>query len=315
MTSKIQLLLATYNEAACLDAFLDSIVRQTSVDWSLLVRDDGSSDATQRHLVEWNRRLGSRMKILPDSGAVNLGVAGNFSRLLAASSAPYVMFANPDDVWYPSKIETTWRAMRSCEAECAAGTSCLVHTDLEVVDAQMRRIAPSLWAYQGLKPNRNQRLSRFMVENTVWACTAMINRPLVDLAGAIPEESHNEDWWVALVAAAFGRIVSLPEQTIAWRRHGGNDSVFTRLTEVVWSSAVAPLEKRRHLHSILNASVPRVRVFLQRYRALMSEDQVAAAEAFIGLLGVNAWDRRAAVLRHQLLFTSSLRNLGMLLFL
>ena len=94
----------------------------------------------------------------------------------------------------------------------------------------------------------------------------MINRPLVELAGAIPEESHNEDWWVALVAAAFGKIVSLPEPTIAWRRHGRNDSTFTKLSEVVWSAAVAPLERRRHLHSIIKASAPRVRVFMQRYR-------------------------------------------------
>ena len=164
MTSRIQLLLATYNEAAYLDASMDSIARQTSSDWSLLVRDDGSSDATQQLLVEWNRRFGSRMEIPPDSGAGNLGVAGNFSRLLAASSMPYVMFANPDDIWYPDKIEVTWQAMLACEAGSDAGTPCLVHTDLEVVDAEMRQIAPSLWAYQGLRPHRTQRFSYIFLD-------------------------------------------------------------------------------------------------------------------------------------------------------
>ena len=47
----------------------------------------------------------------------------------------------------------------------------------------------------------------------------------------------------------------------------------------------------------------------------MSEDQIAAGEAFVGLLGLNAWDRRVAVVRHKLLFTSSWRNLGLLLLL
>ena len=224
MTSRIQLLLATYNEAAYLDAFMDSIARQTSSDWSLLVRDDGSSDATQQLLVEWNRRFGSRMEILPDSGAGNLGVAGNFSRLLAASSMPYVMFANPDDIWYPDKIEVTWQAMLACEAGSDAGTPCLVHTDLRSRGCRNAAdCALAVGVSGAATPSDPTVLEIPMIENTVWACTAMINRPLVELAGAIPEESHNEDWWVALVAAAFGKIVSLPEPTIAWRRHGRND--------------------------------------------------------------------------------------------
>jgi glycerophosphoryl diester phosphodiesterase len=30
------------------------------------------------------------------------------------------------------------------------------------------------------------------------------------------------DWWLALVAAAFGKIGSLDEQTVVYRQHGGN---------------------------------------------------------------------------------------------
>lgn len=30
------------------------------------------------------------------------------------------------------------------------------------------------------------------------------------------------DWWLALVAAAFGEVVELPESTVLYRQHGGN---------------------------------------------------------------------------------------------
>jgi glycosyltransferase involved in cell wall biosynthesis len=315
VAAEIQILLGTYNYGRYLDQFMESLVAQDFAGWVLLVRDDASSDETPALLEKWRQRLGTQMAILPDSSQSNLGVAGNYSRLLAASTAPYVMFADPDDVWHRDKIRTTLAAMRRAEAARGVGVPCLVHTDLAIVDENLHPVAPSLWRRQGLVPHRGHSLSHMMVENTVWACTAMLNRPLVLLAGPVPVESHHQDWWVALVAAAFGEIVSVPGQTIEWRRHGKNDSEITRLGSVFVRTLMAPTAMRRRLVDLLDRGRPRVRVFFDRYRERLAPDQIAAIEAFLRLPSLGPLARRNAVLRHRLLFTSRLRSAGMLLLL
>lgn len=313
LTPIIQLLLATYNDGRYLDDFFNSVLSQTETRWSFLVRDDGSTDGTQERLTEWADRLSGRLITLPDSGSANLGVAGNFSRLLAASDNPYVMLANPDDVWHPDKVAISLDAMRKTEARTGALLPCLVHTDLRIVDAQLREIASSLWTYQGLFPERGHALSRICVENLVWGCTAMLNRALVDLAGDVPVESHHEDWWLAMVAAAFGEIVSVPVATVDWRRHGSNDSDLSELKRATRTAVTSPSSVHNRLHDLLLKSRPRALAFLRRYGGKLTSHQRAALDAFINLSHENFARRRLSLVQHGLWFTSWRRNLAMLL--
>jgi glycosyltransferase involved in cell wall biosynthesis len=314
-TRIIQLLLATYNDGRYLDEFLNSVLSQTETRWSILVRDDGSTDGTRDRLAEWAGRLDGRLAMLPDSGSTNLGVAGNFSRLLAASDAPYVMLANPDDVWHPDKIAISLDAMRRAEAPTDGYLPCLVHTDLRIVDAGLREIASSLWSYQGLFPQRGHALSRICVENLVWGCTTMLNRALVDLAGGVPVESHHEDWWLAMVAAAFGRIVSVPVATIDWRRHGANDSEVSPLQRATGAALASPRSVHVRLHELLLKSRPRAQAFLRRFGEKLTPRQRASIEAFINLPYENPARRRLSVVQHGLWFTSWRRNFAMLLLI
>ena len=311
----VQILLATYNGWRYLDAFMDSLLAQDYQGWSLLVRDDCSTDGTPALLEHWRARLGNRMKIHPASGQSNLGVVGNFSRLLTASTAPYVMFADQDDIWRPDKISLTLAAMRQREAAVGSGRPVLVHTDLAMMDEELVMVSPSHWRHQGLVPDRGHELGHMIVENVVWGCTSMLNRSLVELTGEIPREAQFHDWWISLVAAAFGEIVSLPVQTIAWRRHGSNDSEVSKLSGVAWRTITGVPNTRRRLSRLFEGSRPRIRQFLARYRSRLSEDQIAALQAFLDLPTLGFVGRRRALVQHRLFFTSRLRTAGLLLLL
>jgi len=255
------------------------------------------------------------MQILPDSNQCNLGVVGNFSRLLTTSTAPYVMFADQDDIWHPDKISLTLNAMSIREAEVGTNIPILAHTDLTLVDEQLQVVAPSYWRHQGIFPEKGHSLGHMMVENIASGCTSMMNRCLADLAGEIPREAGFQDWWISLVAAAFGEIVSVPVQTISWRRHAANSSDITKLSEVFRQTLIAAPTMRRHLASLLQASRPRVRVFLSRYRDHLTPSQIASLEAFLRLPELGFFQRRLAVLQHHLFFTSWSRTAGLFLFL
>lgn len=255
------------------------------------------------------------MLILPDSGRSNLGVAGNFTRLLKASTAEYVMFANPDDVWYADKIQRTLRKLQELENNSLPGLPCVVHTNMKVVDSELKLIANSMWAFQGIVPRRSTTFASTCIENTMNACTIMMNRTLVNLVDSIPDASHNEDWWVCMVAKAFGQVAWLDEPTMFWRRHGSNDSQASSLRNAIQLFAVSPANGRARIHHIIQANMPRVQAFLERYGPCLSERHRSVCEAFLDLLQMGPVSRRFAILKYRFFFGSIARTLGVLLLI
>src|SRR5262249_18463194 len=103
----VEIAMPTHNCAPWLGEFMNSLIAQDFANWRFFARDDGSTDETGRLLSEWQTRLKNRMVVLSDSGTRNLGVIGNYNRILEATSTDWVMSADPDDVWLPCKISTT----------------------------------------------------------------------------------------------------------------------------------------------------------------------------------------------------------------
>lgn len=215
----VEVLLATYNGAGYLAAQLDSILAQTGVELRVLARDDGSRDGTAQILADYAARHPGRLRILP--ALERLGACGSFLALLAASSAGYVAFADQDDIWLPEKLSVLLRDVQAVEARRGADWPVLAHCDLEVVDSELRQIAPSYWRHAGLDPSRN-RLPQLMFQNTATGCAMLCNRALVKLAlpgvPGIPIHDH----WLALHAAVFGEIVIEPRALVRYRQHAHN---------------------------------------------------------------------------------------------
>jgi hypothetical protein len=151
-----------------------------------------------------------------------------------------------------------------------------------------------------------------MVENVVLGCTAMLNRSLVELIGSIPQDAIYHDWWIALVASAFGDIVPVKEHLVLWRRHGSNETEASNLRSVFWRALFNLFEARRRVQRVFQESRPRVAAFLSRYRDRLTADQISAAEAFLGLADRGFLARRLDIIRHGLFFVVPLRNAGLL---
>lgn len=217
--TQTQILLACYNGRSYLDAQIRSVLAQSEPDWQLLMRDDGSFDGTNAILRAWTQK-DARLCLLADHKATG-GAMANFRLLAAASTAPYVMFCDQDDIWHPDKLQKTQRKMRAMERQLGADTPILVHSDLRVVDQDGREIAPSMAAYQRLDLTRTS-FCQLLSQNVVTGCTVMVNRALLDLAAPWPEAAVMHDWYLALVAACFGQIGLVEEATIDYRQHERN---------------------------------------------------------------------------------------------
>jgi rhamnosyltransferase len=216
------IVLSSYNGANYIGEQIESICRQTFRDWILLVRDDGSSDSTPE-IVQRFASTDSRISLQPDRRG-NLGPIASFGVLLEhalARQGAYVALSDQDDVWCPDKLERQLELLRGHDKLKGPGHPTLIHSDLAVVDSDLRPIHSSFLGYQRLEHVGADPLRRLLLQNFVTGCTVMLNRALLRLAVPVPRVVMH-DWWLAQCAAALGSILFLPEATVLYRQHGGN---------------------------------------------------------------------------------------------
>jgi glycosyltransferase involved in cell wall biosynthesis len=217
----IEVLLATFNGERFLHQQIESILSQTYEWVTILARDDGSTDGTELILRDFEIKHPERFRVLRD-GFRTSHPKLNFERLMLGSTARYAAFSDQDDVWLPEKLALEMQAMQAAERSFGTSTPLLIFTDLRVVDERLGTISSSLWQHLSIPGNRVDRFERLLAQNIFTGCTGLMNRPLLERSLPIPEQTYMHDWWVALVAAAFGRLISLPVQTVLYRQHAHN---------------------------------------------------------------------------------------------
>ena len=214
-------LMSTYNGVDFLGEQVESIRRQTFTGWTLLVRDDGSTDETVALLDRLAAADARIIRLVDDAG--NLGPAQSFGVLMQAAltrDATYIAFADQDDVWDADKLSVQLEAMAERERTAGVDAPILVHTDLRVVDECLRLIHPSFLTFQGLGTDGHP-LRQLLTQNFVTGCSTLVNRPLLALALPLPAVVMH-DWWLALCAASEGEIVRVPKTTVLYRQHARN---------------------------------------------------------------------------------------------
>jgi len=217
----ITILMATFNGEKYIDEQIQSILSQSVDNWKLIIQDDCSTDSTvriiQKYLVKYPDKITIVQRQSPSRSAKT-----NFISMLEMAKSDYVMTCDQDDIWLPNKVELTLKKMRDMECEYGKDIPLLVHTDLKVVNENLEVVAESMFRYQNLDSRRIS-FNNLLVQNIVTGCTMMFNRPLLNLADNVPDESIMHDWWFALVAAAFGKIGFVKEPTILYRQHRSNE--------------------------------------------------------------------------------------------
>jgi glycosyltransferase involved in cell wall biosynthesis len=309
---RVDILLATYNGEQFIERQIESVLDQMDPRCRLLIRDDGSSDATMSIVQRFVTRWPERITVLEDRER-KLGACRSFSRLVEHSDADYLVYCDQDDVWLPGRIAKPLERVQEIERDLGANVPLLVHTDLVVVDESLNTLAPSFWSYSNLRPEQGKVLNRLLVQNVVTGCASMINRALARLVSAslgVAVPMH--DWWVALIAAAFGQIHALPDATVLYRQHGENcvgakrydwRYAANRGREVLFGNGV-----RRRLH----VSQRQARLFLERFGQRLNPGHRAMLDDFLRLEDAGLINRRRLLIKHRFFGSGRLRNLAWL---
>lgn len=208
----VYVLLSTYNGARFIRELLESLLRQDYPQFTVLARDDGSTDNTCRILREY----AGTFRLLSIQYGKNLGVVASFFELLKAvpDDAQFIAFCDQDDVWEKEKLSRAVEVLNTKinKPVMYCGRLKIVNEALELI--RLSRL-----------PQRPPALGNALVQNIAIGCTVVINRQALDLLRARlpnPAAIRMHDWWIYQVAAAMGEVVYDQEAYVLYRQHAEN---------------------------------------------------------------------------------------------
>lgn len=215
--ASLAILMSTYNGELYLNAQLDSLLKQTCKNWTLYIRDDGSTDHTCKIIRSY---LENHHNIVFFSGeGINLGARGSFLWLLENVESDYYMFCDQDDVWLSNKVEKTLFEIKSKEL-VRPHIPILVFADLTVVDNELRVLHKSMWLYSRLiNVMKTKYLSCVCF---VTGCTVAINGAAKFRILQYKNVDILHDYLAALVVARYGSLHAIRDQLILYRQHNSN---------------------------------------------------------------------------------------------
>ena len=301
----IALLLSTYNGEKYLKELLDSLFRQEYADFDLLIRDDGSSDATRNIIFEQQKQHDNIVYL---AGSENLGIKRSFNFLLdyaVKQQYRYYMFVDQDDIWLADKIKIAYEIIRTKE-RIYPDLPVLLHTDLKVVDSDLNSLCASFWKYEKINPAANS-FNRILLSNIITGCTVIFNHQLAELVLPIPEEAVLHDWWLGLTASCFGRIFSFPGQTVLYRQHKNNA---VGAEKINLSAYIAKAVQQNPLPKLFRQAEK----FYQVYYDRLDGEKKAVLTGFLELRCWK-WRNIGIIFRYKFLKHTLLKNLGFIALL
>ncbi|MEN2662795.1 glycosyltransferase family 2 protein [Lacticaseibacillus paracasei] len=202
--------MSTYNGEKYLDQQLKSIYDQVGVNVTVIVRDDGSTDATQTILEQYHQTRDLRWY----TGS-NLGPAYSFLDLLSHSGGTaYYAFSDQDDVWNPNKLAIAVNKLKECKD---AQRPALYASNYQLVDQDLNPLAS----------NHHVTTTTFnaaIVSSCCTGCTMVFNEALAKIVNqGSPKHLVMHDDWIHKVCLAMNGVVFYdPQMTLQYRQHGNN---------------------------------------------------------------------------------------------
>jgi glycosyltransferase involved in cell wall biosynthesis len=110
LSSKVSIILPTFNRARFLPQAFDAILGQIWTDWELIVVDDGSTDETSMLVEEFRAKACRPVSYILQE---NQGPYGARNTGLDRATGAYIAFYDSDDVWLPHHLSDCLTGLES----------------------------------------------------------------------------------------------------------------------------------------------------------------------------------------------------------
>jgi len=214
LATRVTIGLPLYNGEQFLRDALDSILGQTFADFTLVVSDNASTDASV-DIVEEYAASDHRIRLF--RSPVNRGAAWNYNEVFRRSESPYFKWAAADDKLAPTCLERLIEALDAAPPEVAA-----VYPLTQIIDAEGRPVrthAENLAAPVGSPPHLRlgHVLRNLYLGNAVYALARADALRRTRLHGPFP----SSDYVLLAELALVGEFREVPEPLFLRRLHEG----------------------------------------------------------------------------------------------
>lgn len=210
--------MSTYNAAPFLKAQLDSVLGQSRLPDELVVGDDASTDGTVAILEAFVASAPFPVTILRQPQ--NVGVAANYTAVIAACRGDIIACCDHDDIWEPNRLARGLAAMADPRISMA-------FSDASLMDAEGRMKRGTLWGTLGFTSDDLKRLATpaafgfLLARRAATGGTMTLRAAAARWALPIPAGWY-QDEWLAQMAALHGRVQPIAEPLMRYRQHARN---------------------------------------------------------------------------------------------
>lgn len=306
----IDIIMATYNGEKFISTQLDSILEQNCKEWKLMIHDDGSTDSTVDIIMDYVRRYPDKIEFI-DDGIKTGGAKYNFFHLLSMTESEYIMFADQDDYWEKDKVGNALAKIKHIEKKYG-DIPLMLHGDLKVTDDKLNITSESLFVTQKLNKNKNK-IEDILVQNNVTGCTVICNRKIINMCKVMPEEAIMHDWWLALIAASFGKIVYMGQAGILYRQHDNNTEGAINLKSIPFLIKRS-LDGEKSRKSIINAYA-QAEKFKEIFGDELSAEKREVLDAYLSMRTAGKLEKYRTMYKYGFMKSGLPRIIGYVLFI
>ena len=215
MTSKISVVLASFNGIRFISEQLDSIREQTRTPDEVIISDDNSTDGTFEYCCEYITKHNLTGWNVSRNDSVH-GVKGNFMRALSMCTGDYIFTCDQDDIWMNDKIDAMIRVMDSRHKIMLLCSNYIPVVNGERINAKVRNITRNDGSVIQF------RLNDTWLDNMRPGCTYCFRRELLKKFQFMDIGNQIHDSMLWKYAITSDSLYLLNRLLILYRRHGDN---------------------------------------------------------------------------------------------
>jgi hypothetical protein len=141
----------------------------------------------------------------------------------------------------------------------------------------------------------------------------MINCELLNLTkNNIPKYAIMHDWWLALVASAFGQVVFLPSSTVLYRQHCNND-VGAKDTRSPFY--IMKCIKEHETRKSIQLTYMQAKSFLNVYNQSLSKEKKQIVSAYLEMDKLNKLNKIMYLYKYSFFKNSFIRKVGQIIYI
>ena len=208
----VSILMPTYNRVKTIGLAIESVLKQSFLDWELIIIDNESTDGTSQRIKEFDD---SRIKYHFVKKSLKKGITDYLNYGINKSLGKYIARLDDDDEWADEKkLQKQVNYLETNQEYVIVGGGVIV------VDENRNEI------YRFYKKERDIQIrNNALIANPFWHNTVLFRKKLVEEIGSYNEYRFVEDWDLWLRLGKLGKFYNFQEHFSLYMNAGQNLSV------------------------------------------------------------------------------------------